>query len=160
MKTLGKALFAFLPALILLVPTPAFATAWSPWKYELSVPSGSGPWADYCVRAGIVDTAINRVDMQTHTNTASCSGGSQNVPSGYFAGQVSGYRDGSFCGQSAVAYSTSATWGINFSATMCSNPSGSQSFSTIGFGGIYDNGNKGGTVGYHWFSRTSPSQAY
>lgn len=160
LKTLAKALVGVVPILILLAPTPAFATAWGAWVYEISVHTQAYGWTDYCDRAGIVDTASNRIDMQTRANTAGCSGAAKNVPSGYLGGKVAGYRNGAYCGTSSAAYSSTVTWGFLVYANMCSNPSGSQTFSTIGYGAIYNDGSAGGSVGYIWNNESSPNQNY
>jgi len=124
----------------------------------VTVPSGYGSLADYCFRAGIVDTASNRVDMQTHAS--GCSGTARNVKSGYLGGKVTGYRDGAYCEVTNALYSNTATWGWQVSSNVCSNPSGTQEFYTVGYGAIYSDGSRGGTVGYVWSWRTSPSQNY
>ncbi len=160
MRILTKFALGAIPALILLAPTPAFATAWGAWSYKISVHTQPYGWTDYCLRAGMVDVASNRVDMQTRTNTAGCSGAAKNVPSGYMGGKVSGYRSGAFCGTSSSLFTTSTTWGYMVSATMCSNPSGTQTFYTVGSGAIYSDGSGGGAVQYYWFSASSPSQSY
>jgi hypothetical protein len=160
MRVLGRALFALIPIAILVVPSPAFATAWGAWKYEITVPSGFGTWTDYCLRAGIVDTAQNYVDMQSRTSAATCTSATQNMPGGYMGGYVSGYKNGTLCGSSGTLYTPGTTWGFSVNATMCSNPSGTQTFSTTGTGYVYNDGSQGGTPGYLHFSRTSPNQSY
>ena len=146
-------------AFLLADAIPANASAYAPYSYKLSVPAIGG-WGDFCLRGSIQTGASNHVDTMVHANGGWCSGSTRNVPSGYLAGKVAGYRSGSYCGTSGVSYSNVTTWGWGVWATMCSNPSGSQEFHTVGYGAIYNDGSKGGAVGYNWFSSTSPSQNY
>ncbi len=158
MKRLVRLVVVSIAAFLITAPVPAFASAWGAWAYELTVPSGYGTWADYCVRAGMINTASNRVDMQTHTN--GCSSSSRTVKSGYLGGKVAGYRDGAYCGITNALYSNTATWGFAVASNVCSNPSGTQAFHTLGYGAIYNDGSQGGATEYTWFTRTSPSQNY
>jgi len=84
-----------------------------------------------CDQSGILDTARNYNQALSKT-TSSCST-SRLLAAGYLGSEVAGYRDGSFCGFSGVSYSTTTTAGWQLWATMCSNPSGTQEFWTVGY---------------------------
>jgi len=145
---------------IIFTAQPAWASASSPWRYDLTVWVNDPSYtANMCERAAILDTAVNLANVQTHS-TSSCTSSSLNVPSGYLGSNAYGYRDGSFCGSSGNYYSSTATWGFQVSYQACSNPAGTQTFYTIGYDAIYNDGSGGGAVGYNWFSQSSPSQNY
>lgn len=146
--------------LVSIIPAGAsWATAYSPWRYDLTV------WVNYpaytaslCDRAGILDTAVNLANVQSHT--VNCTSPSVNVPSGYLGVNAYGYRNGAFCASTGNYYNGSTTWGFQVTWQACSNPAGSQTFRTLAYGAIYNDGSGGGAVGYSWFSQYSPNQNY
>lgn len=146
--------------LLALTPAVALATAYSPLTYKFTVWQG-GRTVSLCTQAGIIDVAQNRSESQSRLSSGpNCSGSLTNVPSGYLAAGVSGFRDGSYCGYSGNYYSNAsyARWWVTWQA--CSNPSGTQTFYTSAWGAIYNDGSGGGSVGYFWFETLSPSQNY
>jgi hypothetical protein len=60
----------------------AYATAYSPWRFDAYVWVAPSQLTAFCDRAGILDTAINLSNVQTHT-TSSCGSSGLNVPAGY-----------------------------------------------------------------------------
>lgn len=86
--------------------------------------------------------------------SGSCSGGNQGVPAGYLGSYVEGYRDGTYCGNTSVYYSTTFTSAWQLWANLCSNPSGVQTFYSAG-GSFGWDGSKY-ISGYVW----SPAQNY
>lgn len=161
MRRRSLALVAALTVAILQAPTAAMATAWSVYSYKITV-GDNHAYADFCLRAGIVDTAQNQVQTHTYVDgTPFCGTANKNVASGSLAGYVVGYRDGSYCATSNTAYDSVAAYSFIVYGSMCSNPSGSQVFHTIGYGGVYDDGTECGCGGaYFWYSSTSPNQNY
>lgn len=159
MRTLKALFIAIFAVGVLVIPQAAWATAWGAWFYDITT-ARHGHYLDECSRAGIVDTASNQVYLQTRPDPEGCSGATANVPAGYFAGYLGGYRNGSFCGNSSTAYSTISTWGAIFKINMCANPSGGQTFYTVGHAGMYDDGSMGASPGYIWSNHTSPKQNY
>lgn len=153
----ASAVLAFFFALS---PAVVFGTAYSPLTYKFTVWQG-GRTVNLCTQAGIIDVAKNRSEAQSRRSTGpNCSGSLTNVPSGYLAVSVAGYRNGAYCGDSGNYYSNQAysRWWVTWQA--CSNPSGSQTFYTDARGAIYNDGSGGGAVGYIWKHTISPSQNY
>jgi hypothetical protein len=152
----GVVLAAFLAAL----PSVALATAYSPITYKITVWQG-GRVVNLCTQAGIIDVAINHSKAQSRISTGpNCTTALTNVPPGYLAVAVGGFRNGAWCGISSQYFNQqwSASLWVNWQA--CSNPAGNQTFYTHANGAIYNDGSGGGTVGYKWFTTTSPSQNY
>jgi hypothetical protein len=141
--------------ILLAQPAAVLATAYSPMTYAYEWPIPGGGVASKCVQSGIVDVAQNYAQTVSRNYIPySCSGASHTVPSGYLGTLVYGYRDGSFCGSSGIYYSNVATSAWQLWATECSNPAGSQTFKTLGFGYTWDGS------GYSSFSVWSPAQNY
>jgi hypothetical protein len=65
-------------------------------------------------------------------------GGAKTLPSGWLAVTLDGYRNGSFCGTTYYQYSTTSTSAFGVATSLCSNPSGSQTFNTNVFGRVYN----------------------
>lgn len=148
--------------LLFFSPAGVLASAYGPYVYKMTA-GVQGTWTNFCLRAGIADVAINKSDTKALTSTgADCSGSPRIVPSGYLAASVSGYRNGSYCGNSGNFYSNVATWGWGVSWQACGNPAGSQTFYTRAYGAIYDDASKcpGCNPQYFWFNHTGPSQNY
>ena len=152
-----KLLGALLGLWILLAqPAAILASAYSAMNYggQWFIPGGGQ--ASKCGQSGIVDVARNY--MQTVSRnyiSGSCSGASHSVPSGYLGTSLYGYKDGSGCGYSGIYYSTVATSAWQLWITMCSNPSGTQTFYTLGYGWFYNTGGYDLIGGFQ-----SPSQNY
>ena len=124
----------------ILVAQPVFATAYSIWKYGLSMdPHGSEPDTDYCARAGIIDNFVNQGAVRAYLNGGNdCVGTFNTLPSGWLAVKAFGFRDGSFCGETSMQWSNQATYSWAVWSDLCSNPSGSQEFRTYAWGNAYD----------------------
>ena len=139
-------------------PMAVAATAYSNLRWVGSwIPPGYAA-SDLCDQSGIVDTARNynqAVSLHHLTNNYICNQSNITLPSGYLGTQVAGYRDGTLCGFSQVYYSTVATSAWQLWITLCSNPSGLQTFYSAGW--PYGWNGTGYTSGG---STTSPSQNY
>jgi hypothetical protein len=149
-----------LAALLAAWPSIAFATAYSPITYKFTVWQG-GRTVNHCTQAGIIDVAVNHSKSQSRVSSGpTCTTALTNVPPGYLAVSVSGYRNGAFCGTSSQFFNQqySASLWVNWQA--CTNPSGNQTFYTLANGAIYNDGSGGGSVHYHWSNTMSPSQNY
>jgi hypothetical protein len=147
----------FCISMILAQPASVAATAYAPLTYSNKwwIP-GQGVYASVCMQPGIIDVAQNYSQIVIKNwISGSCSGANRNVASGFIGMQLQGLRDGSVCGTTSVYYSTVSTSAWQLWATMCSNPSGSQSFKTFGLG-YYWNSLDYNTAG--WWA--SPSQNY
>jgi hypothetical protein len=143
-------------AVLLAVPTGVSASAFSAWTYNFRLTPAGYSLTNLCQKAGIVDVASNNGQVKAWVSAGfQCSGTSQALPSGWLGMNVKGYRDGLYCGQSGYVYTTSATSFMSHSAVLCSNPSGTQSFTTTVYGVMYDGGGYWGGS-----TTTSPAQNY
>lgn len=144
---------------LLLIAQPANvnATAYSAMTYSFRWTPAGYSQTNLCEQAGEIDTNQNYGQVQGWVNNNfNCIGTAQYLPSGWYGIKVDGYRDGAYCGSSGYYYSTTYAFGWQIWITLCSNPSGAQSFTTTATGIGYD-----GTGGY-WSGRTvtSPAQNY
>jgi hypothetical protein len=71
------------------------------------------------------------------------------LPAGWIGRLYSGYRNGGYCGSVGWTYSSVATDAVFGGSSICSNPSGSQSFQTAVTGQIW-NGNSYTSFGTQW----------
>jgi hypothetical protein len=141
---------------ILAQPASVAATAYSALTYSFTWTPAGYPQTSLCQQAGEVDVNRNNGTAQSRSYNTSCAGSARTLPSGWLGINLDGYRDGAFCGSSGYYYSSSATWSWTLWVTLCSNPSGTQSFTTKARGVGYD-----GSSGY-WSgaTTTSPAQNY
>jgi hypothetical protein len=129
-----RAIVALAAGLVVLAtPLSAAASAYSPLTYLASWYPPSYSHGSLCGQAAMIDTAQNyNQAVSMYYRAGACNGGNQGVPSGYLGSWVEGYRDGVYCGATSVYYSTTFTSAWQLWATLCSNPSGSQTFQSFG----------------------------
>ncbi len=138
---LRRATAVLLVVVMYLQPVTAFASVYSAYFYaaKLWPPGYSPPAASACIQSGMVDTAQDYSQAQERGWVdQSCRGSPHYVPSGYLGTRVSGYRDGAYCGTSQYYYNTQTAFGWQLWISLCSNPSGTQSFYSIGWGTFWD----------------------
>jgi hypothetical protein len=147
--------------LLAAVPGSVTATAYSTLRYQdLWKPPGQSTWRTVCVQAGMVDVARNYGQIVVFSNSAqNCTAPNYSVPSGWIGTHLDGWRSSggvdTYCGDTGIYYSTSATSAWQLWSYLCSNPSGTQSF--FGYAhGVFWNGS-----GYTYTGNVlSPSQNY
>jgi hypothetical protein len=136
----------------------AFASASSGEIYFVTTGPYFGGNVDSCGIANINDTAYNEGWVLAHRSPGGCGGTAVQMPAGWLGVAAHAWRDGAYCGATATSYSTVT---ISYWATgsaLCSNPAGSQSFSTLAVASVW--GPNGG--GWQWYSGLiwSPSATY
>lgn len=155
MRSMRKGLL--LPAMVLvllgLTAGVVYATAWSTWGFVMRVNSPGYGYSNACARAGIVDVADNKSQVRVYSDGQSC-GVTKNLPSGYIAAKADGYRNGAYCSTTGWYFNSVTAAYFAVGQVICSNPAGTQTFNTVGWGGLW-NGSS-----YPANSRTSPSQNY
>ena len=138
----------------------AFASASSGMQFGSQGYFNNGQVGNRCVRADIVDIADNTaVAAAKVADGASCATPKE-FPPGYLGARASGYRDGSFCGQTAAFYTWTTSSYISVTSQMCSNPGGFQSFHTFAIGRFYKGPSHPDNNGYVLEGTSSPAQAY
>jgi hypothetical protein len=148
-RAVGTALLA--AALGLAIGLPALATASSGRIYK-----GENPLYlpnDICGEAIIRDIADN-VGTTFATVNGSCWS-PMNVLAGHIGVKVTGYRDGSYCGETIYVYNGGVTSGISVGSKLCSNPSGLKNFHSVSRHRAWN----GSSYTYMGLV-TSPSQTY
>lgn len=147
---------------ILAFSLPASATASSGILFLGNPVLANGQIIDGCAEAIMADVADSKAFNYAYAPVgAYCSSPQDVLPAGYLGVQVLGYRNGQFCGATALAYSPVPTSGFGIGALLCSNPSGLQSFYSRGYVQYYAGPSypyENGYVTYPGFN--SPSQSY
>lgn len=134
----GLRLVALVGVLSLAFFAPAFGSADSGYVYRGSIgPFYPGFYVDSCIQASITDTAYNQASTFAWISPSSCFSQVAELDAGWMGINAKGYRDGAYCGQTGTQYTAAKSWTWSASATLCSNPAGSQAFHTAGFGKIW-----------------------
>lgn len=134
-------------------PTGVAATYYSYVTFFLNYLPPALPATALCGQAGIVDVATNY--NQGLTKQAGGCATSQVVGAGLLGSEVAGYRNGAYCGDTGIYWSTVATAAWQLWSRVCSNPAGLQTFYTYGRSWAIQSG--GGVVGGYVYS---PGQQY
>jgi len=153
-----RAMAVVVSLLLLAQPASVAATAYSAVTHKFLWTPAGYTLTNLCVQAGEVDVNRNYGQAQAwvFSGSTNCSGTTRTLPSGWLGVFVEGYRDGAYCGSSGWYYSSQATWAWQLWITLCSNPSGQQSFVSYASGAGYD-----GSTGYYRSSPVaSPAQNY
>lgn len=119
--------------------------------------TANGGFVGNCLESQIVDVGDNKAFVSAWGRASGCGGNLVTVPSGYFGIKAEGFRDGSYCGATAMAYNNSPTFIFGVGGFLCSNPEGSQAFATRASGEAWNET----TLSYVTLSTVmSPNQSY
>jgi hypothetical protein len=115
---------------MVLMASPASATATSGYIYKLTTGPYGGSYVDNCLKADIVDVADNRAWIRSAFSPNHCGAPVYWMPSGYLGIRAWGYRDGFVCTSTGFYYNSSSQYEFGVGAVLCGNPAGSQVFHT------------------------------
>jgi hypothetical protein len=117
---------------LMALPATVLATKYSPVTWFLNYYPPALPVTELCGQSGIVNPVQNYNQALTKVWDGGSCGASRVVCAGCLGSKVRGYRDGAYCGTTTIYWSNVATAGWQLWSTLCSNPSGTQFFHTIG----------------------------
>jgi hypothetical protein len=85
-----------------------------------------------CFRSRITNPGLNhQTDVWLYGSTSSCGGGLVPSPPNHFGAYNQGFRDGQYCGATGWFYNGNGSSSFTVGMSLCSNPAGIQSFSTV-----------------------------
>lgn len=153
MKNLGIRSIGSVAVALLFVVTMAGIALGTASSSTISVGSVYGGGKGVCSESVIADVADNKAYTSTYS-TSYCAY-ALSSSSGHLGANALGYRDGAYCGSTGFLYNGSATWKFGVGSTLCSNPSGYQTFKTKADSRVWD-----GASYKDFLMVTSPNQTY